>query len=95
MSDEQATYCVVVSGEGVHAVRLAKGFASMLDVLRNELWMDGDAPEDEWKEWVEHLNDESAWTHHDCEDERRFRFATELGETGDLTIYRCDDEHPL
>lgn len=93
MNDEHAAYCLVFTGEGVSIVRLASGFAEAVEIVRHEIWMDGDAPPDEWAEWLSQLHDESQWEHHEGRD-YRFRFATDLGETGSLTIYRVEDTHP-
>ena len=80
-----AWYAVVISGEGANA-QVVEGWGSVLALVRHEMWMDGEAPADEWAEWLATFEDEDKWTNDEGGDP--FRFDNEVGECSHLTIYR-------
>jgi len=85
-SDVDAWYCVALSGEGGIA-KVVQGWGNALELIRREMWMGGEAPPDEWGEWLAQLNDESEWSRYEGSPER-FHFSSDVGECSRLHIYR-------
>jgi len=84
--DADAWYVVVFAGEGSMA-KVVQGWGVALELIRREMWMDGEAPPDEWGEWLAQLNDESEWSRYEGSPER-FHFSSDVGECSRLHIYR-------
>lgn len=90
---EETFWLVVVDGEGCGETRLCTGEAKLAEVV-NEL-----CEGEDWRtrpdifNWREYIEDEDNWMAlRDRSGEKRWRLATELGETGHLMIQQIDKQ---